>query len=1741
MRKKKILAVIMSIAVMAGNLSVVQATEADSSGSAAAQIAEANLADSVVVQEAVVENAAEVDSLLADGESSPAENYDVWWNFEESIWTNTAIGGDIIAEGGTSGATLTQAAEEDGNHYLNIYGEKSGGYRVSRLNVNGSECALTTVVFDWMPKTIQDTNSRFGDVSFYSDENTYAYFGLQFDKNKEIKYYTIGENVESGYGLSYSEEALEGGLQRNSAVDSGTAATTGITADGATWYSVTVSFNHLNHTASLAIAQKDTPDTILYKKSDIPIYESATNLAYVGVGGWKSQMEMGIDNFGISFDTEIPPEYYYNTYWNDFEEAIWESNAIGSDVIAEGGTSGATLTQETTEDGNHYMKLVGEKSGGYRVSKLAVSDEAAEKAEVTFDWMPISSQDVDSRFGDISFYTTGNTYAYFGLQFDKTMGIKYYTIGENVESGYGLSYSEEALEGGFQRNSAATSGTAAETGITADGSTWYTVNLSFDYNNQTADISIVDKAATDVALYEKAGIPIYASAVNISSIGAGSWKAVTEMGIDNLGVKYYFSDAGTIVSVEQPENAMVLPSDWEQHVTQRPTKVVATMGDSSTLELEVGEWTSEPAFDPAVYGTYEWTAPLVLPEGIRNPKNLALSYTVEYVKNYKVMGAYDPTTLELAFGSVDSVEAFEAMRPTETQVVLSNGETAYAKLDASSWKAINNPVPDGSVDATKIPEVAPEFDPAAEGIYVYEVKLAEDGEYPLDSEITVQWRVNYYSTGDNFYGYGRAVENIDRGLYAVKNTVFDSATNTYVDSTQGGVYLSWRILVDEYELVSQGKDIVFEVYRNDEKVASLTNTTNYLDEAGKVGDTYMVKAIQNGVYSFSKDVEALADNYISIKLQRPLPSYGAADNLAIYRLNDTEVADVDGDNEYELIVKWYPNNGFDAGKAGSPSSPHIIDVYEMDGTALWRLFMGYSSPSGQHSDSFIAYDLDQDGKAELSILTQDGTRTYRPDENGQFAYVTTEEGGYVFKADDSTHSESTGSFVLSEDGKGYVLSSTDLLYVGDLGSPYMDDTYLVAEVGDRGKEGVGILENGHKSRAGDIAEYFTVFNGATGEIIDTVDYYYNTKTLYELRSFREYGDDQLSTLDRFNIGIATIPTDISDPECDTTIPAVICNRAYYDDMSHVAYTLVDGKIQEAWKTYIDNANEGGGNHNFATGDIDNDGFDEIYMGGTTIDHDGTVLWAKDGYENRDFMKHGDSIHLAAVFPDSEQLYVFTPVEDSSVSTIINYALTNGANGGRIVGHGFGKADTGRGMLANVTPSAGYELWSSNGGSTSDGLYDKALYNAYGEVVSESRPAVQTWASYWDGDLLSELPDSNPTNGGDKSGLPMGVHKYNWETGETETIASFEGTWTNNSSKNNPCLIADIMGDWREEILVRSTDNEELRIYMTNISTDYMIYSLMQDPVYRNSVANQNNTYNQPTHTSFYLGEDEQGKNAVLNYELPTYNYYYTTAVPRYTDITFESNGGTEVAAMMQVELGKTISAPEVTKEGYTLVGWYVDEACTEEFHFAEDTVEGAMTLYAKWEEEAEIEVELGDVEKDSWQYEPAMYVYQRGVMNGKGLDANGNVIFAPEDVLTRQELAQILYNAEGTPEIAYSDTFSDVADGQWYTSAVLWAAEQGIVSGYPGGSFGVDDPITREQAAVMLYKYAKYRGYDISARAEFDQFSDADSIHDWAVEELSWAVANGVINGKIGILDPLGDATRAESAAMLKNFMTKFE
>ena len=268
------------------------------------------------------------------------------------------------------------------------------------------------------------------------------------------------------------------------------------------------------------------------------------------------------------------------------------------------------------------------------------------------------------------------------------------------------------------------------------------------------------------------------------------------------------------------------------------------------------------------------------------------------------------------------------------------------------------------------------------------------------------------------------------------------------------------------------------------------------------------------------------------------------------------------------------------------------------------------------------------------------------------------------------------------------------------------------------------------------------------------------------------------------------------------------------------------------------------------------------------------------------------------------------------------------------------------------------------------------------------------------------------------------------------------------------------------------------------------------------------------------------------------------------DLKFDTNGGSKIDTVTEWEYS-TIDLDEYVpeKEGYKFVGWYADEDLTkkiDEVYLTQDT-----TVYAKWEkieeevpeEPEEVEeteeiketetISFLDVEESDWFYEAVSYAVENGLMSGMSED-----IFAPNTPLTREMLAVILWNLEGNPTPNEVAPFLDVTSDKYYANAIAWANENGIVAGY-GNTFGVRDPITREQFAVMLYNYAQYQGYDVSVGEDTNilSYTDAFDISNYAYPAMQWACGAGIMSGNDdGTLNPQGKATRAEAATMLMNF-----
>lgn len=348
-------------------------------------------------------------------------------------------------------------------------------------------------------------------------------------------------------------------------------------------------------------------------------------------------------------------------------------------------------------------------------------------------------------------------------------------------------------------------------------------------------------------------------------------------------------------------------------------------------------------------------------------------------------------------------------------------------------------------------------------------------------------------------------------------------------------------------------------------------------------------------------------------------------------------------------------------------------------------------------------------------------------------------------------------------------------------------------------------------------EYFTVFSGETGEALATTDYLPPRGNIGGWGGVGGNGgnDRTGNRVDRFTACIAYL---------DGERPSVVMGRGYYGRTVLAAWDYRDGELTSRWVFDSEdrhNPYSGMGNHNLSVADVDDDGKDEIVFGAMVVDDNGEGLYTT-GF------RHGDALHVSDLDPDVPGLEVYGIHEIEAGTTGPGIALFS-AKDGEVLFRAAENQDIGRGVAANIDSSRkGAQLWWSG----SNGLFDTK-----GNKIGE-QPESTNFLIWWDGDLSRELLNRNY------------IDKYG-----KGRIFTAEGATSNNGSKATPALSADILGDWREELLLRSDDNKELRIYVTTIPTEIRQYTLMHDPQYRLSVAWQNVGYNQPPHTSFYMGKD----------------------------------------------------------------------------------------------------------------------------------------------------------------------------------------------------------------------------------------------------------------------------------------------
>ena len=615
------------------------------------------------------------------------------------------------------------------------------------------------------------------------------------------------------------------------------------------------------------------------------------------------------------------------------------------------------------------------------------------------------------------------------------------------------------------------------------------------------------------------------------------------------------------------------------------------------------------------------------------------------------------------------------------------------------------------------------------------------------------------------------LEHLNRGVVAFR------------DGAQ--VIVSWRTLSSD--AIGQP----FDVFRNGQKLntAPLTKGGSFFIDSQPltVDATYEVRGGScDGSFTLKADTP---NGYLPLKLQKPAAGTTPDGETFTYSANDASVADVDGDGQYEIILKWDPSNAHDNAHDGY-TGPTLFDCYRLDGTLLWRIDMGINIRSGAHYVPFIAYDLDGDGKAEFIVKTSDGTR----------------------------------------DGLGQIIgdSLADYRHRAPENAQNPTPEREWSKYNKQGRPKTGRILTG--------AEYITVFNGLTGKAMDTKPY------IPERGNLKDWGDDYANRSDRMLAAVGYLDGQHAS--------AIFC-RGYYTRTVLAAWDWDGRELKQHWVFDTDapgtgkdgkphSTYAGQGNHNLRVADVDGDGCDEITYGSMAVDHDGIGLYNTG-------MGHGDAIHLMAFDPTTDELQVWDCHENRRDGSDFRKAKT-----GEIIFQLPSKSDVGRAMAADIDPeNPGVEMWSTDSHGIRN-IKGDVLYTAMDPDDPQHQQHLKLGDRYlsvnfgiwWDGDLLRELLDHET------------VSKYDWQQKTIIDVKHLDGVVFNNGTKSNPCLAADILGDWREEVIARTPDSDELRIFITPIPTDHRINCLMEDIPYRLSTAAQNVGYNQPSEPGFYLGPDK---------------------------------------------------------------------------------------------------------------------------------------------------------------------------------------------------------------------------------------------------------------------------------------------
>lgn len=740
-----------------------------------------------------------------------------------------------------------------------------------------------------------------------------------------------------------------------------------------------------------------------------------------------------------------------------------------------------------------------------------------------------------------------------------------------------------------------------------------------------------------------------------------------------------------------------------------------------------------------------------------------------------------------------------------------------------------------------------------------------------------------------------ALEKLDRGLVAFKSG--------------NGVFLSWRLFANE--VTGYGDTgltgVNFDVYRGNTKLATVTDSTNYLDKGAKGDDTYAVVATSGAYKGQRIEVKASNNkNFIDIPVKMPPVEQLPADMVIQWSLNygyvpeDTTIGDVDGDGEYEYIVRWEPTNARDVSQRGYTGKVYF-DCYKLDGTLLWRVDMGKNLRAGSHYNCFAVADVNQDGKAEFAVLTAPGTKytVYNKDGSVKLEkYITipesdrargvTDESNYCFSApqykaymteeimhwgdwendfwklnsSEETFANATKArskwdknienlwdymYVERKQKAPAQLVGHDGPYTREEAEKLTEHFYRVVAMHKEANRNIldeyeGFIVSG--------PQYITVFAG-DGTELDTKPARYPREDDGLLwGDFQWVRIEPANRSERHNAGAAYL---------DGKKPYFVFGNGYYTRSTIATYTLDENnKIQNYWgidSGFVEMTNPffwmpgtddtsdgnipeaaefaGQGDHSISFADVDGDGCQEIIYGGAIVDNDGKLYSSAKAARPSDGavvkFYHGDAQHVTDIDPDYPGLEIFACYEGGSgvpYGTAMRAAYDKWTN--VLFGDYSGK-DTGRCMVGDLyVQNRGLETWGFVNRKANGELFEGATIGTNQNIR-------------WSADMTTSIYTRDI----------VGIKK----DGSVYTQLEATGTASNNGTKGCAGLIADVFGDWREELIVRKEDGSALRIYTNTDVTPHKLYTLVHNPQYRAQVSAQQSAYNQPSYPDFYLAHD----------------------------------------------------------------------------------------------------------------------------------------------------------------------------------------------------------------------------------------------------------------------------------------------